>query len=191
MNWFQLTWEWLLPATDDLLVRGQAGLVIATCLGLIVTLFALVLTWRISGDLQTGTVIFHTILALFLVSISLLAHAGSVSLAAWLLVLLLLLSVTSVVFPYGVASASATGYLIPIALAASSLGLWSGFGIAGFSSVVIWLLAWGERAGWYKPKLPPHSFHLTFNAPTLTTIFLLMALITGFWTHFLGQTLPR
>ena len=36
-------WEWLLPATEDLLSRGQAGLVIAACLGLALAGLALVL----------------------------------------------------------------------------------------------------------------------------------------------------
>jgi hypothetical protein len=160
MYWFQFAWEWLLPATEDALLRGQAGLVIAACLGL-------------------------ALAALALVGIGFLAREGGVLLAAGALVALLTLMVTAVVATYGLASVGASAYVLPIVLAACTLGLGAGLGMAGVSAAIAWLLAWGERAGWRKPVLQTHVYHLTFNAPALTVLFLLTALMAGFWSQYL------
>ena len=76
MYWFQYVWEWLLPATENVLLRGQAGLVIAACLGLALAALALIVTWAITGDLQRETVVAAAALALILIGIGALARGG-------------------------------------------------------------------------------------------------------------------
>ena len=49
--------------------------------------------------------------------------------------------------------------------------------------------AWGETAGWHQPQLQPHGYHLTFHAPALTLLFVLMALVSGIWTRYLVRCL--
>jgi hypothetical protein len=185
MNGFQFAWEWLLPATEDVLLRGQAGLVIAACLGLALAAFALVLTWAVTGDLERRTVVGAVVLTLMLTGIGSLARGGRVLLAAGALIALLTLIITAVVTTYGLASVGASAYVLPIALAACALGLGAGLGVAGVSAAIAWLLAWGERAGWRKPLLQTHVYHLTFNAPVLTVLFLLTALVTGVRSRYL------
>ncbi len=187
MNWLNMVWEWLLPDTEDVLVRGRAGLVIATGLGLTVAVVALILTWLASGDLQGETVVAGAIFVAVLAGLGTLARAGRATLAAWLLVILLTLLIAADVAAYGVASTASAGFMVPIVLAACGLGFWPGLGVAGGSSAMAWLLAGAENAGWYEPFLPPDISHLTFDAPALTVLFLLVALIVGLWTrHLLG-----
>jgi hypothetical protein len=114
-----------------------------------------------------------------------------VRLAAWVLVLLLASLVTGSAAGYGVASASTAAYVLPILLAACALGLGAGLGLAGASAGIVWLLAWGERAGWVQPQLEPQSYHLTFNAPTLTLLFVLVALVSGTWSRHLVRHVQK
>ena len=185
MYWFQYVWEWLLPATENVLLRGQAGLVIAACLGLALAALALIVTWAITGDLQRETVVAAAALALILIGIGALARGGWVTLAAGALIVLLTLIITAIVATYGLGSVSASGYVLPIVLAACTLGLSAGLALAAIGAALVWVLAWGERAGWRQPLLPTHTHHLTFNAPALTVLFLLTALMGGVWTAYL------
>lgn len=182
-------WEWLLPDTEDALVRGRAGLVIATGLGLTAAIGGLVLTWIISGDLQWETPVAGAIFILLLTAIGALARTGRATLAAWTLVTLLMLLITADVAYYGVGSTSAAAYVIPITLAACGLGWWAGLGVAGVSAAWVWLLAGAEAAGGYTPALPPADYHLTLSAPVLTVLFLAVALIAGLWSRYLSVQL--
>jgi hypothetical protein len=189
MDWLQFVWDWLLPATENILLRGQAGLVIAACLGLALAALALVVTWAITGDLLRQTVLATALLALILIGIGALAREGWVTLAAGALVILLTLIITSIVATYGLGSISASGYVLPIVLATCAVGLWAGLFVALTSAATLWILAWGERAGWRRPLLPTHIHHLTFNAPALTVLFLLTALMGGVWTGYVIRLL--
>ena len=180
MYWLQSAWEWLLPATEDALLRGRAELVIAACLALILAALALVLTWAISRDLDRETVFGMTVLSLVLLGIGFMARQGRVSLAAGALVLLATAIITSRVALYGMASVTSSTYVLPIVLATSALGLGAGLALAGVSSVSVWFLAWSEAAGRRTPVLPTQDYHLTFNAPTLMVVFVLTALLAGF-----------
>ena len=184
-------WDRLLPATDDVLVRGRAGLVLATCLGIILASWALVLTWLISGDLESVTAMAAGVFTLVLVGIGWLAHGGRARLSAWLLAALLTLLIFLDAWDYGLGSIAASGYVIPIALAASALGFWAGLGVAGIASASVWLLAWAETSGRYAPLTPTDISHLTFNAPAFTVIFLVVALLTGWWSRYLCRVIQH
>jgi len=159
--------------------RQQARLVTATGISLILAMAALILTWMISGDLEMITVFAFGILALILVGIMRLARSHHSTLATGLMVVLLLLLVSADVAAYQLDSVSVAFYTVPIVLAATGLGMRAGLAIAGVSSLVIWLLAWTEVAGLLPTSQPPDISHLTFDAPALTVIFLLVALISG------------
>jgi len=179
-------WTWLLPDDGDALVRARAGLVVATCLGLMAATLALILTWLISGDLQLETVGAGLVLALLLAGLIALARGGRVSLATWLLVALLALLTTLDAAAFGLGSPASAGYLVPIVLAACGLGLWAGLGAALLGSAAVWLVAVGASAGWYEPYILFDESHLTFNAPFYTVIFCLVALLAGSWSQHLG-----
>ena len=177
------SWQWLLPDTDDILVRGRAGLVIGTCLGLVAMLLALILIWLASGDLQGETVVGSFLLSLVLLGIATLARGGRVGLAIWLLVILLVVLITVDVAAFGLGSPAAAAYFVPVVLAACGSGLLAGIGVALFGSVPLWVIAWLASVGWYEPLAGFEISHLTFNAPLLTTLLLLVALIVGSWVR--------
>lgn len=186
MDTLQLILNWLLPATDDVLLRGRAGLVIVTCFGVAIALVSLTIVWAITRDLQKQTVVASTVLLVLLTGIGVLARRGSVPLATWLLILLLVVIIAAEVYMYGVASLPASALVLPILVAAYGVGLVAAFGIAALGSTYIWLLAWGEQAGWYTPQLGCDISHLTFNAPGLTVLFLVVALTTGAWSDYVA-----
>ena len=80
--------RWL-PATNDPIVAGRAKLIIVTSLGVMFAAWALVLTWLISGDLEGITVIAAMIFSAVMIGLAALARSGRMSVAAWLLVILL------------------------------------------------------------------------------------------------------
>jgi hypothetical protein len=184
-------WAWLLPDTDDALLRGRARLVIATCLGLIVAVAAIVLFWLFTGDLWIGTAILGLVLAVILAGIAGLARSGRARLAAWLLIALLFIIVTLDVSGFGLGSPTCAGYFVPTVLAACGLGLGAGVGVALAGSTFLWIIAWGASTGWLEPMIPFEISHLTFNAPAYTVLLLLVALITGFWSRHVNVALQR
>lgn len=191
MDILKLISDWFSPVTENPIIQAQAILIVVICLGLIAALIFLLVTWRITKDLLAETVLLYSIFIIFFSGIIALVRNGSILVAAWMLILLLMGAITYNIYLYGVSSVPASALVIPILIAASILGFWSGIGIACLGSMIIWLFAWGESAGWHDPELPSHVSHLTFNAPALTTIFILTALITGFWSQLVGQTLAN
>lgn len=181
----------LLPDTPARLARGQAGLVIITSLGLSIAIMALLLIWAISGELERRTPPAAAALVALLAGLSALARSGRPATALWMLVALLTLIISVGVAYYGVGSVSAAGYVVPIVLAACGLGMWAGLGAASMGALVVWMLAWGETAGWYTPALAPASYHLTLDAPVLTILFAAEALVAGGWSRYLIQNESR
>ncbi|MGD9099640.1 MAG: hypothetical protein PVF45_04105 [Anaerolineae bacterium] len=191
MRRLKSAWEWLLPDTDEVLVRGRAGLVIATCLGLAAAVLALILTWLVSGDLEFVTAVGNLVFGSVLAGIAALARSGRVGLATWLLVVLLLALVSVDAAAFGLGSPACAGYFVPIVLAACGIGLLAGIGVALLASVVVWVIAWGASAEWYELLISFETSHLTFNAPFYTVLFLLVALMVGFWVRYTSGVLQR
>jgi hypothetical protein len=169
---------------SDPLLLGRAKLIMITSLGLTLAVWALVLTWLISGDLEGITVVMAAVFSAVMVGLIALARSGRVRPAAWLLVSMLSVLILADTADYGLGSPSIVSYLIPIVLAACTLGLAAGVGVAVFGSSVIWLIAITLSAGWYQSNVPFRIDHLTFNAPLLTVIFLLVAGIVGWWSRY-------
>lgn len=175
--------RWL-PATLDPIVSGRAKLIIVTSLGVMLAAWALVLTWLISGDLEGITVIAAIFFSVSMIGLAALARSGRVSVAAWSLVILLGVLILADTATYGLGSPTIGSYLIPIVLAACTLGLAASVGVAVFGSIVLWLIAAALSSGWYQSSVPFQIDHLTFNAPVLTVIFVLVAVIVGWWSRY-------
>lgn len=155
-----------------------------TSLGVMLAAWALVLTWLISGDLEGITVIAAVIFSAVMIGLAAFARSGRVSLAAWLLVILLCVLILADTVDYGLGSPTIGSFLIPIVLAACTLGLAASVGVAIFGSAIVWLIAVALSSGWYQSSAPFRIDHLTFNAPVLTVIFLLVAVIVGWWSRY-------
>lgn len=172
------------PTFGDPILSGRGKLIMVTSLGVMLAAWALVLTWLISGDLEGITVIAAVIFSAVMIGLAAFARSGRVSLAAWLLVILLCVLILADTVDYGLGSPTIGSFLIPIVLAACTLDLAASVGVAIFGSAIVWLIAVALSSGWYQSSAPFRIDHLTFNAPVLTVIFLLVAVIVGWWSRY-------
>jgi hypothetical protein len=163
------------------LARARSRLITVTCLGVVAATIFMLGFWVLSGSLEDWeTIVAGAVLSLILAGVAALARRGRVTLAAWLLTSLLTLIITENTIEYSVGSPSAAFYVVPIVLAAFTLGFWVALGIAGLGSVTSWVMAWGTTSGgWTTPPAPID--HLTFNAPAITILLFVVALIAGYW----------
>jgi hypothetical protein len=159
--------------------RRFAMLVIITCAAIALGTLALIVTWIASGDLQLETIAAAGGLFLILAGLVMLALRGGGRAALLLLAVLLFILVAADVTEYGLHTSMVAAFLIPILLIACGLGMRSGIGAALICSAFGWLLAVGENAGWITVPYPVEISHLTFDAPALTVVFLLCAVIAG------------
>jgi hypothetical protein len=175
------------PIFDDPVLTGRAKLIVVASLGVMLAVWALVLTWLISGDLADVTVVAALIFSAVMIGLAALARSGRVSLAAWLLVILLGVLILADTADYGLGSPTIASFLIPIVLAACTLGLAASVGVAVLGSAGVWLIAVALSAGWYQSSMPFRIDHLTFNAPLLTVVFLLVAVVAGWWSRYITR----
>jgi hypothetical protein len=167
----------------DSLQRKRVRLIIATCLGLTGAVAFILLYWIFSGSLeQFETVIAGIIFGLIMGGIGLLAQRGRVAFAAWLLVGGLTLLISADLTEYGVTTPASVSYVIPILLAAFCLGFWPAMAVAALGSSVGWVVAWMQTSSTYATPGAELS-QLTFNAPILTVILFVSALMAGYWSQ--------
>jgi hypothetical protein len=167
-----------LPETSD--ARRIAMLVILTCAAIALGVLALILTWIVSGDLELETVAAAGILFLILAGLVLLTLRGGERAALIILAVLLFILVAADSTEYGLHTSMAAAFLIPILLIARGLGMRAGISAALICSAFGWLQAAAENAGWIAVPYPIDISHLTFDAPALTVVFLLCAVIAGY-----------
>ena len=181
----------LLPTTNDPLLAGRAKLILATCVGLVLAAWGLALTWLISGDLQIETVVVMIVLSIMLLGITVVSRSGRTALAAWLLIALLgLITIYDAAY-YGIGTPDIVSFVLPIILAACLIGLTAGMITAVIGAIVTWGIAVGAMQGWLEVAVPFQMDHLTFNAPLISIIFLLTALIVGWWSRYTSQLIKR
>ena len=73
-------------------------------------------------------------------------------------------------------------YLVPLLVLSGIAGAGAALGAALFAAAIIWLSALAQQAGRYTPpwsEIPFHPMYVTFNAPTMTALYLLTALVAG------------
>jgi lysylphosphatidylglycerol synthetase-like protein (DUF2156 family) len=167
-----------LPA--DPIARRIAMLATLTCAAIAAGAALLILTWIISGDLEAETVAAAAVLFLILAGIVLLALRGGERAALFILSALLYLLVAADLAWYGLHTSMAAAFMIPILLLGCGLGLREGVAAALICSAYGWILAAGENAGWIAVPYTPDISHLTFDAPALTVLYLMAAVIAGY-----------
>jgi hypothetical protein len=167
--------------------QKRSRMIITTCLGLTGAVAFIILYWIFSGSLeQIETVIAGFVFAAIMGGIALLSRRGQVTLASWLLVGLLTVLITLDLIGYGIETPAPASYVFPILLAAFCLGLWPALGIAAIGSTAGWISAWVETSS--ATALPTADIsHLTFNAPILTVILFVSALMAGYWSRQIEQ----
>ncbi|PKN91391.1 MAG: hypothetical protein CVU44_19960 [Chloroflexi bacterium HGW-Chloroflexi-6] len=183
---------WLTLKANSPVERIRALLVMLFALGIFLALFALILYWVLTGELESlSTVFAGLVFGLILFSIARLAQVGKIDLSAWLLGLLLSVIIFLDVAEYGFTSSiAASVYALPVVFSALALGLVPALLFAFLGAVVMWVLAFAMSQGWLANSFYHESF-LSFHAPALTLYYFLLALMVGGWNRAFTQLLGR
>jgi hypothetical protein len=172
-----------IPASAAPLVQARARVLVAACFAIGAALVALILYWIIFSWLeQVATVFIGLALVLMLAGIVALVKRGSVRAAAWTLTVFMLLLNLANMLDYGISTTSSAGFLIVIVLATFTLGPALGFGSAVLGSIAVFAVALAGSAGQLQTQIPFHESTLSFDAPTLTLVYLLTGLLCALWS---------
>jgi hypothetical protein len=176
--------ESFIPTSATPLVQARAKVLVATCFAIGAGTLALLLYWIVFSWLEELlTVGIGLVLILIVAGIVALVKQGRVRAAAWALTILMALLTLTDIVEYGVGGTTATGFLIPIALAAFTLGPRLGMGTAILGSVAAFAIALAGAAGALHTEIPFQESNLSFDAMALTLIYLLVGMICMVWTR--------
>lgn len=172
----------LLPLSASPIERARAKATIVTALAIVAAMTALVLYWILTASLEDIETIFLTVGLIFLMAgIIFLVQRGHLQLGAWILVLLTIFLNLSNMTWYGVSTTSSAGYLIPILLALFGIGSAAGFGVTLFGCISVFAISLLASTGQIQTAIPYVESHLTFDAPALTLIYLVVYFISNAW----------
>ena len=175
--------EYFIPASATPLTQARAKVLVATCFALGGAILALLLYWIVFSWLEEiETVIIGLVLVLILAGIAALVKSGRVRAAAWTLTIFLTLLILVDLAEYGIGTVSSAGLLIPIALAAFTLGPWLGMGTAVLNSAGVFAIALAGAAGQLQTEIPFQESNLSFDAMALTLVFLLVGMLCAVWS---------
>ena len=168
--------------TSSPLNRAKAKVTIVTALAIGAAMLALVLFWIVTFTLEDIETIFLTLgLILLMAGIIALVKRGHIKLGAWILTgLMIFLNLSNMTW-YGVSTTSSAGYLIPILLALFGIGSGAGLGVAILGCVSVFAISGLASTGQIQTEIPYAESHLTFDAPALTLIYLVVYFISNAW----------
>jgi hypothetical protein len=176
--------DYFMPPATDRVERARAALVLVTCGIIIFGMLLMIVFWVATGSLEeVETVRDAGILSLVLVGIAFLVRVGKIRLAAWSLVVILGGVTLLISVMYGVATLSSSGIVLSIILAAAGIGLWAGLMVAALGSAGMWAIAYAASIGAIQPWIEYEVSNLTFDAPFLTVLFLMVALMVGVYAR--------
>jgi hypothetical protein len=180
----------LLPTSYSLSDQASAVVVIFTSLAISVAMLLLVLYWLVTKSFETIKTIFGMLAIMFGLGICIwLAINHQVKTAAWILILILLLLNVANMLGYGIATSASAAYLIPILLAMFCISVSTGYIISGLGCLLVFGIAFLQSKNKIKTILPYQISHLTFDAPVLSLIYILVAFITGSWVSPIKEVL--
>jgi hypothetical protein len=182
----------ILPSSYSLFDQASAMVVIVTSLAISAAMILLVLYWLITKSFETVKTIFVMLgIMLGLAGCIWLALHGQVRTAAWILIVLMVFLNFANMLGYGIATSASAAYLIPILLAMFCIDTTAGYGIAILGCAIVFMIAFLQSKEKLKTFLPYQVSHLTFDAPVLSLIYLLITFITASWISPLKEFLFR
>jgi len=174
----------LLPESASAFERAQAKIVSNTSIAIGAAMLALVLYWILTGTFEDIETIFvMTGLLLLLAGIVALVKRGNIQLGAWLLTgLMLLLNISDMAW-YGIGTVASAGFIIPILLAVFSIGSKAGMSISILGCITAFLISYLASIGHLQTEIPYQVSNLSFDAPTLSLIYLIAGILAGNWVN--------
>ena len=174
----------LLPASASTFERAQAKIISIMSIVIGSAMLALVLYWLLTNTLEDIETIFILIvLLLILAGIVALVKRGYIKLGAWLLTGLMLLLNLSDMTWYGIGSVASAGFIIPILLAVFSISPKAGMSVTILGCISVFLVAYLASIGQLQTEIPYQESNLSFDAPTLSLIYLITGILAGNWVR--------
>lgn len=172
----------LLPSSYSLFDQASAMVAIITSLAMGGAMILLVAYWVLTKSFETIITIYVMLGIILVLALCIwLALNYQVRTAAWILIVLLLLLNFANMFGYGIATSASAAYLLPILLAIFCINTSTGYGIAILGCVTVFLIAFLQSKEKIKTALPYQVSHLTFDAPVLSLVYLLVTVLSGSW----------
>ncbi len=174
----------LLPVSVSEFQQAQARIIINTSIAISAAMLALVLYWVVTGTLEDIETIFIVFgLLLVFVGIIALVKYGHLLSGAWILIgVMLLLNLVDMTW-YGISSVASAGYVIPILIAAFSISPKAGMSISILGCVSVFSISYFASIGQLHTEIPYQESTLSFDAPTLSLIYLIASVLAGNWVR--------
>ena len=154
----------LLPTSYSLLDQASAVVVILTSLSVSAAMLLLVVYWLVTKSFESIKTIFVMLAIMLGLGICIwLAVSSRVSVAAWILILLMVLLNLANMAGYGIATSASAAYLIPILLAIFCISTGVGYLIAGLGCLLVFGIAFlqsKERKNKNFPSLSSFTSHI-------------------------------
>jgi len=174
----------LLPESASTFERAQAKIISIMSIVIGSAMLALVLYWLLTNTLEDiETILILIVLLLVLAGIVALVKRGYIKLGAWLLTGLMLLLNLSDMTWYGIGSVASAGFIIPILLAVFSISPKAGMGVTILGCISVFLVAYLASIGQLQTEIPYQESNLSFDAPTLSLIYLITGILAGNWVR--------
>jgi len=182
----------LLPESASTFERAQAKIISIMSIVIGSAMLALVLYWLLTNTLEDIETIFILIvLLLVLAGIVAFVKRGYIKFGAWLLTGLMLLLNLSDMTWYGVGTVASAGFIIPILLAVFSISPKAGTGVTIFGCISVFLVAYLASIGQLQTEIPYQESNLSFDAPTLSLIYLITGILAGNWVRATEEAFRR
>ena len=172
----------LLPVSVTEYQKAQAKTIISTSLAISGAMLALVMYWLITGTFEDIETIFIVLgLLLGFAGIIALVKYGYIRSGAWILIgMMLLLNLADMTW-YGISSAASAGYVIPILIAVFSISSQAGISVSLLGCISVFSIASFASSGQLQTEIPYQESTLSFDAPTISLIYLLVSVLAGNW----------
>jgi len=172
----------LIPKDYSQLDQLRAMTIIATSFAIGGAMLLLVLYWLTTRSFETKTTLFVALALILGLAVCVeFVIQGQLETGVWTLIILIVLVNFINMALYGVSSSSSAAYVLPILLAMFCIGANAGFGITALGCILVFMIPILQSRGILKSILPFHISSLTFDAPVLALIYLLVAIIVSSW----------
>lgn len=172
----------LVPKYYSQIDQMRAVTIIVTSFAIGGAILLLILYWVVTKSFETKITIYVALLIILLLAGCIgFVMQGQLATGAWMLIILMVLvNFLNMAF-YGISSSSSAAYIIPILLAMFSIGANAGVGVAILGCVFVFIVPILQSRGILKSILPFEISSLTFDAPVLTLIYILVTLVVYTW----------
>ena len=178
-----------MPKSYSQLDQIKATVITTTSVAIGGAMFFLVLYWLITKALKKKETIFVMLIIMLLLAGCIgLVMRGQVTAGAWMLTALMLIINFSNMAWYGISTTSSAAFIIPILVAISCIGSNAGWAITILGCIYVFTIPILQSNEVIKTVLPFKISSLTFDAPVLTLIYLLVAIIANSWAGAVKNT---